>query len=197
MTGYLRARLVGIERGFGEWASTNGVNILRVAVGIVFVWFGVLKFCPGLCDVEMLAAKTMQVLTLGLVPVRVCIWALGAVECGIGAGLIAGRAMRMTTVCLMLHLCGTFLPMVMFPGETWKHFPYAPTLVGQYILKNMVLLAAGVVVGAAAFARARAIAPVRSRVLAWDDVREFPAMREGDLILTQTRPGGGLSKRIA
>jgi uncharacterized membrane protein YkgB len=145
-----------MERGFGEWASTHGVDILRVALGIVFVWFGVLKFCPGLCDVEVLAAKTMQVLTLGLVPVRICVWTLGAAECGIGAGLISGRSMRLVTACLLLHLAGTFLPMAMFPGETWKHFPYAPTLVGQYILKNMVLMAAGVVVGASAFSRARA-----------------------------------------
>jgi hypothetical protein len=45
--------------------------------------------------------------------------------------LMAGRAMRLTTICLMLHLRGTFLPLVLSPGDTWKHFPYAPTLVAR------------------------------------------------------------------
>jgi hypothetical protein len=46
-----------------------------------------------------------------------------------------------------LQLPGTFLPLVFFPSETWKHIPYAPTLEGQYIIKNLVLLSAGIVVG--------------------------------------------------
>ncbi len=149
----IRVRLEGYEQGFGDWAAANGVRILRVALGIVFVWFGVLKFCPGLCDVEVMAA----------IPVKVCLCVLAVAETGIGILLIAGRAMRTTTICLMLHLCGTFLPMLLFPDETWKHFPYAPTLVGQYILKNMVLMAAAVVVAAGAFARstARKAPPIR------------------------------------
>jgi len=160
MIGLLRMRLEAAERGFGKWASTNGVTILRVTLGLIFVWFGVLKFCPGLCDVEVLAAKTMQALTLGLIPARVCICMLGVLECGIGVGLISRRWMRLTTVCLMLHLGGTFVAMGLFPGETWKHFPYAPTLVGQYILKNLILMAAGLVVGARAFALQKAREPV-------------------------------------
>ena len=77
----------------------------------------------------------------------------------IGAGLISGRRLRLTTVCLMLHLGRTFVAMALFPGETWKHFPYAPTLAGQYILKNLILIAAGLVVGASAFARAKVREP--------------------------------------
>jgi len=155
MIGLLRARAEAAERGFGQWASTHGVAILRVSLGVIFVWFGVLKFCPGLCDVEVLAAKTMQVMMFGLVPAKVCIRILAIAECGIGIGLITRRCMRATTVVLMLHLLATLTPMVLFPGETWKHFPFAPTLVGQYILKNLVLLAAAMVVGASAFSHAR------------------------------------------
>jgi uncharacterized membrane protein YkgB len=162
----LRLRLEDMERAFGEWASMHGVEILRVSLGLIFVWFGVLKFCPGLCDVEVLAAKTMQALTFALLPAKICIRLLAIAECGIGAGLITGRWMRLTTVCLLLHLAGTFLPMVMFPAETWKLFPFAPTLIGQYILKNMILISAGLVVGASAFAREKVprLAPMCPRM---------------------------------
>ena len=175
----MRLGLEAMERGFAEWASTHGVAILRISLGIIFVWFGVLKLCPGLCDVEVLAGRTMQTLTWGLVPVKICIRMLALAECGIGAGLMfsptGGQWMRLTTMCLMLHLAGTFLPLVMFPGETWKHFPYAPTLVGQYILKNLVLMSAAVVVGARAFGRERVlgVVPIRPRRVAagaWGEV---------------------------
>jgi uncharacterized membrane protein YkgB len=153
MAAHLRARMERAERQFGEWSSVHGVQMLRVTLGFVFVWFGVLKFCPGLCDVEVLAGKTVQLLTLGLIPIKICVAMLGVLECGIGAMLMVGRAMRATVICLLLHLSGTFLPMVLYPGETWKHFPYAPTLVGQYILKNLILMSAAVVVGTSAFSR--------------------------------------------
>jgi uncharacterized membrane protein YkgB len=165
MSNTSRNRLAKVEEAFGAWASERGVAMLRVTLGVVFVWFGVLKLCPGLCDVETLAARTMQLLTLGLIPARICLRILAMAECAIGAGLIAGRWMRVVTFCLMLHLSGTFLPMMLLPGETWKHFPYAPTLVGQSILKNIVLIAAAIVVGASAFAKAGVpvIVPMRRR----------------------------------
>jgi uncharacterized membrane protein YkgB len=164
----MKMRLENWEQGYAEWASTHGVAILRVTLGLIFVWFGVLKFCPGLCDVEVLAGKTIHVLTLGLLPLKIGIWLLGFVECLIGVGLISGQAMRLTLFALMLHLAGTFLPMAIYPGETWKHFPYAPTLVGQYILKNLILLAAGVVVAGRVFGRATVLqmVPVRARRIA-------------------------------
>ena len=47
---------------------------------------------------------------------------------------------------LFLQLPGTFLPLLFFPSETWKRIPYAPTLEGQYILKNLVLISAGIII---------------------------------------------------
>lgn len=137
----LNARLELAEKSFGEWMSTHTVALLRVSMGIVFLWFGVLKFWPGLSDAEVLATKTIMTITFGLIPAKVCIQLLAVAECAMGGMMVAGRALRLTTLCLMLHLMGTFLPMMLFPGETWKHFPYAPTLLGQYILKNLILMA--------------------------------------------------------
>ena len=153
VTAQLSAILHRAERRFGIWSSRRGVDLLRIALGLIFIWFGVLKFCPGLCDVEVLAAKTMQLLTFGFIPAKVCLTLLAVGECALGLALLTNRYKRATTLALLLHLTGTFLPMVLFPADTWKHFPYAPTLAGQYILKNIVLISATIVVGARAFLR--------------------------------------------
>ena len=73
-------------------------------------------------------------------------------------------ALKLCVVSLLLHLAGTFLPLVLFPRRTWKHMPFAPTLAGQYILKNIVLMSAAVSVAANAAARPmplRLVRPIR------------------------------------
>jgi len=125
-----------------------GIMLMRIALGIVFFWFGVLKFFPGLSVAEDLASRTISVLSLGYVIPSVSVPVLAAWECAIGLGLISGKFLRVTLLLLFLQMMGTFLPLVLFPSETWKYFPYAPSLEGQYIIKNLILLGAGIVVGA-------------------------------------------------
>jgi hypothetical protein len=62
--------------------------------------------------------------------------------------LLTGRFLRVTLALLFLQMPGTVLPLFFFPKETFIAFPHAPTLEGQYIIKNLVLVAAGLVVGA-------------------------------------------------
>ncbi|MGI8410752.1 MAG: DoxX family membrane protein [Pyrinomonadaceae bacterium] len=125
-----------------------GIFLMRVALGIVFFWFGVLKFFPGLSVAEDLASRTISVISFGYVSPSVSVPVLAAWECTIGLGLISGKFLRLTLLLLFLQMTGTFLPLVFFPLETWVQFPYAPSLEGQYIIKNLVLLGAGIVVGA-------------------------------------------------
>ena len=66
----------------------------------------------------------------------------------IGVGLITGRFLRATLLLLVVQMLGTLTPLVLFPTETFTIFPVAPTLEGQYIIKNLVLVAAAMVVGA-------------------------------------------------
>jgi len=73
---------------------------------------------------------------------------LAAWECAIGLGLIAGVFMRATLLLLFLQMMGTITPLFFFPHETFILVPVAPTLEGQYIIKNMVLICAGLVIGA-------------------------------------------------
>jgi len=125
-----------------------GVALLRVSVGLVFFWFGVLKFFPSLSPAEDLAARTIATLSFGLVQPSVSLPVLALWEVLIGLGLITGRFMRATLLLLFVQMLGTITPLFLFPGETWTVFPIAPTLEGQYIIKNLVLVSAAIVIGA-------------------------------------------------
>jgi hypothetical protein len=116
----------------------------------VFLWFGLLKFVPGVSAAEDLAGRTIEILTFGLIEPSVSVVVLAVWESIIGLGLVTGRYLRATLLLLMLQMLGTLTPLVFFPTETFARLPYAPTLEGQYILKNVVLIGAGMVIGATA-----------------------------------------------
>ncbi|MDZ4765120.1 MAG: DoxX family membrane protein [Chloroflexota bacterium] len=125
-----------------------GIVLLRASVGVVFFWFGVLKFFPNLSPAEDLAARTIQTLTFGIVSPSVSLPVLAAWEVLIGLGLITGWFMRATLLLLFVQMVGTITPLFLFPAETFSVFPIAPTLEGQYIIKNVVLVSAAIVIGA-------------------------------------------------
>jgi len=130
-----------------EWMSRNGYLLLRISIGIVFVWFGFLKFFPGLSPAEELAIRTVKLLSFGLIPDFIIINGLAFWEVLIGIGLISGKFIQETLLLLFLQMIGTFAPIFLFPNEVFAHFPYAPTLEGQYIIKNLVIISAGIVLG--------------------------------------------------
>jgi uncharacterized membrane protein YphA (DoxX/SURF4 family) len=140
--------LEAVDVRLTRWMARYGVLALRVALGIVFLWFGVLKFFPGLSPAQTLALKTIDLLTFGLIPAGASLVLLAALECAIGLGLISGKLMRVTLLLLAFQMVGAASPLVLFPGEVFNAFPYAPTLEGQYIIKNVVLVSAGLVIGA-------------------------------------------------
>lgn len=136
------------------WMSRNGLFLLRISIGIVFVWFGVLKFFPGVSSAQDLAIRTIEMLTFGLVPEVIIINGLALWEVVIGIGLISGKFMREILLLLFLQMIGTFTPIFLFPSEVFNHIPYAPTLEGQYIIKNIVIISAAIVLGGAMRSRA-------------------------------------------
>ncbi len=137
-----------IDRRITEWMADHGLTLLRIALGIVFLWFGALKFFPGLSPAEELAGRTIAALTNGVVPASVALPVLATWESAIGIGLLVGRWMRAVLLLLFVQMLGTITPLALFPGETWTQFPFAPTLEGQYIIKNVVLVSAAIVLGA-------------------------------------------------
>jgi uncharacterized membrane protein YphA (DoxX/SURF4 family) len=131
-----------------QWMARYGVLLLRISVGIVFFWFGILKFFPNLSPAQDLATRTIEALTFGLVPPMISLPVLATWEVLIGLGLITGKFMRGTLFLLGTQMLGTLTPMILFPAETWQVFPISPTLEGQYIIKNLVLISSGIVIGA-------------------------------------------------
>lgn len=131
-----------------RWLAHHGLTLLRLSVGVVFLWFGALKFFPGLSPAEDLATRTINMMTFGTVPAVVSLPLLAAWEVLIGLGFLSGRFMRATILLLVGQMAGTVTPLFFFPHETFSAFPVAPTLEGQYIIKNIVLISAGLVLGA-------------------------------------------------
>ncbi|HLD93810.1 MAG TPA: DoxX family membrane protein [Anaerolineales bacterium] len=125
-----------------------GIVLLRLSLGIVFMWFGALKFFPGLSPAENLAARTISQITFGVLAPQTAVFILAVWESLIGIGLIFNLFMRATLLLLWVQMLGTITPILFFPGEVFSVFPYAPTLEGQYIIKNIVLVSAGLVIGA-------------------------------------------------
>lgn len=132
------------------WMARYGVTLLRVSLGLVFLWFGVLKFFPDLSPAQGLAGDTIESLTLGVVSADVAVIILAVWECLIGLGLLFDVFVRTTLLLLWLQMAGTITPLFLFPDACFTHVPYAPTLEGQYIIKNVVLVSAGLVIGATA-----------------------------------------------
>lgn len=130
------------------WKSRNSLHLLRICLGIVFTWFGVLKFFPGLSPAEVIAGKTILKLSFGLIKPGLSLPILACWECTIGIGLITRRWLSFVLVLLYFQMAGTLLPLFFFPHETWTANLFVPTLLGQYIIKNLVLISAGVVIGA-------------------------------------------------
>jgi uncharacterized membrane protein YkgB len=143
-----RTQFDRIDRRVTDFLARWGVRVVRLSLGLVFVWFGALKFVPGLSPAEDLAARTITQLSGGLIGPALSLPLLATWECLIGVGLMTGRFLRATLLLMGLQMIGTLTPLVLFPTETFTRFPYAPTLEGQYIIKNVVLLAAAMVVGA-------------------------------------------------
>ena len=130
------------------WMARHGVTLTRLALGLVFLWFGAIKLVPGWSPAADLAVRTIDRLTFGMVGPETSLPVLAVWESAIGLGLLTGKFLRATLLLLFVQMLGTLTPLVIFPSETFVAFPYAPTLEGQYIVKNLVLVTAGIVVGA-------------------------------------------------
>jgi putative oxidoreductase len=130
------------------WLNRHSIDILRVALGAVFLGFGVLKFFPGVSPAEGLAVSTVETLTLGVVGGQAALLATASLESLIGLTLVTGRFVRTGLSLLAVALLGILSPVVLFYGQM---FPEGgPTLQAQYVLKDVVLVAAGLVVAASA-----------------------------------------------
>lgn len=142
------AALARLDERIVRWTATHALTVLRLALGIIFLWYGALKFFPGYSPAEALAGRTIHDLTFGVIAPEVALRVLAAWETLIGLGLLVGRWLRITLLLLALQLPGTFLPLLLYPDEIWYRAPFSLTIEGQYIAKNVVLLGAALVLAA-------------------------------------------------
>lgn len=117
-----------------------GIEMLRIALAIIFIWFGWLKVV-GMSPAQELVERTFY-----WFPPKVFVPFLGFWEVAIGVGLLIRRLVPYTVILLLIHMIGTFLPMFILTGVCYESFPYCPTLEGQYIIKNLVLIAGALTV---------------------------------------------------
>lgn len=133
--------IAALEMRFVGLMEKYGLIFLRYAMGIVFIWFGILK--PfGMSP----AGQLVQDVTWWI-PIPHFVLILGIWEVVIGICFIVKPLIRVAIVLLFLHMPGTALPFLLVPEQCWVAFPYALTLEGQYIVKNLVLVAAAMVIG--------------------------------------------------
>jgi putative oxidoreductase len=141
----LRRADVFLTQGLARYS----VTLLRVSLGLIFLSFGVLKFFPGLSPTEDLAGRTAEILTFGLVPKRVGLVGVATLETALGLCLTTGRWLGVGFLLLELAVIGILSTIILLPGELFRGF-YIPTLEGQYVLLDVVLLSAGLVIAAKA-----------------------------------------------
>jgi putative oxidoreductase len=129
-----------------QWLTRHSVHMVRISLGIVFLAFGFLKFFPDVSPAEAIAIRTTGALTLGIVEGDVARLFVAAMETAIGLSLLTGRYLKAGIGLLGIAMVGVLSPLVLFPGDLFSREFNAPTLEGQYVIKDIVLLAAALMV---------------------------------------------------
>lgn len=133
-----------------------GVTALRISLAVVFIWFGLLKVFGVSPVVDLVASTVYWVDPDWFVP------ALGVVEILVGLGLAVRRLLRLVLLVLAGQMVGTFLVFVLLSGIAFQEGnPLKLTVEGEFVIKNLVLLAAGMVVGAS-IGRSEVVVPLES-----------------------------------
>lgn len=136
----LLSRASDLDRRLADVLRPHTLRVLQVLLGLLFVWFGALKVF-GVSPVGDLVAGTLP-----WVDREVLVPALGGVELVLGLGLATGVLLRVVLPVLALHLLGTFLTFVMVPATMFHdHNPMLLTAAGEFVVKNLVLVSATLV----------------------------------------------------
>lgn len=135
----MNQKLEAFDRKAIYWMRRHSDKFARFALFVIFFYFGFLKIVElspaGPLVVELLQNTFLHPLS----PTQFVIW-FGAFECLIGLLILIPKLERITFAILAFHLITTVMPLFIIPDVTWYQFA-VPTLIGQYIIKNMALFA--------------------------------------------------------
>lgn len=137
----ITAKFESVNRRIASWMEHYGQCMLRFSLGIIFIWFGGLKI------VGISPAADLVAMTVYFLPPDLFIPILGWWEVAIGVSLLVKPLIRVGIFLLFLQMPGTMLPIVLLPDVVFTQFPFGLTLEGQYIIKNLVLFSATIVIG--------------------------------------------------
>jgi uncharacterized membrane protein YkgB len=141
----LRARFEMFDKAVTGLLARHGITLLRVCIGVVYIWFGALKAFHGVSPIEDFIRESISFL-----PGDLFLPFLAAWEVMIGIGFIVWKFPRLTLILMLMQMGGAMSPMILRPDLVWQTFPYQFTLVGQYIFKDIILVSAALVIGATA-----------------------------------------------
>lgn len=116
--------------------------LLIMSIGVAYLWFGMLKFFPHLSPAEDVAGETISLLTFHLIPKNVSVIMLAIWETSLGILLLLNFRHRLVIYSGIIHMTCTFTPLFLMSDVCFdKHF-YSLSLLGQYIIKNLIILSA-------------------------------------------------------
>jgi len=153
----LAPRFIHLENTIHRLLVRHSVSALRIVLGATFLGFGLLKYFPDVSPAQALATDTIDTLTVGLIGPSVSIYVVATLECFIGICFLAGRGMRVAIWLLAAQFVGILSPLLLDSGELFSGPHNAPTLEGQYVLKDFILVAAGMVIAAGTFRGGRMV----------------------------------------
>ena len=138
----IRRPIDRVDEAVSGFMERYGVTVLRVAVAIVFIWFGALKVIDR-SPVEDLVKDTIYFLPEDTFFVVIGVW-----EIIIGVGLLVPVLLRLTLALFWLQMAGTFLSLIVLPDRAFQDGnPLLLDVTGEFVVKNLVLIAAGLVIG--------------------------------------------------
>jgi len=150
LPGRFRGPIDRLDEAVAGFLERYGITLLRLALAVVFIWFGVLKVIDR-SPVEDLVKDTIYFLPEDTFFVVLGIW-----EIVIGVGLLIPVALRFTLLLFWLQMAGTFLSLIILPDRAFQDGnPFLLDVTGEFIVKNLVLIAAGLVIGSTVRRRPR------------------------------------------
>lgn len=135
-----------LDHAIATFMRRWGIPAVRVSLAVIFVWFGVLK--PfGVSPAEPLVLATVA--WMPVLEPSGWLAVIGWWEVTIGVTMVFPKTTRLAIALLFLQMVGTFMPLVMLPEVTFQdgRIPWGPTMEGQYIIKNLLIISAALVVG--------------------------------------------------
>ena len=135
-----RSRLDRFDRGVTSWMHQHSHRLERRAIGALFAWFGLNKLL-GFKSATSIIAETVYLGTPDSTARLLGLW-----ELAIGLCLVIYPLARVGLGLLAIRLPGTMLALILKADVCW-HQPFVPTIQGQYLIKDVVLITAAMVIG--------------------------------------------------